>query len=238
MTGLSKLIPWSNRFEYKALERIDAPTGRMYALADGSHVPSVTTILSRTKDKAALKAWADRIGQEEADRQKDQAAHVGTHMHLALEHILSGEPWSVSPDWLAMKGYEMAFRLANRYFGSISEIHGSEVSLHYGQQYAGSTDLVATYRGKLAIVDFKQSVKPKRHEHITDYFHQLAAYAIAHDWMHGTEIDFGAVLIAVQDGTTQEFTTTGREWQNFKAQWMARLSVVEAVAVPSAQPCR
>jgi genome maintenance exonuclease 1 len=89
---------------------------------------------------------------------------------------------------------------------------------------------VATYRGKLAIVDFKQSVKPKRYEYITDYFHQLAAYAIAHDRMYDTQIDFGAVLIAVQDGTTQEFTTTGREWAAFKAQWMERLTSAERAA--------
>ena len=227
---MAHLIPWSTRFNYRKLERIDALTGRMYALPDGSRVPSVTTILDRTKDKSGLKEWADRVGQAEADRQREEASRVGTHMHLALEHILSGEPWAVSPAQLAMKGYEMAFRMANKYFGAISEIHGSEVSLHYGQQYAGSTDLVATYRGKLAIVDFKQSVKPKRHEHITDYFHQLAAYAMAHDWMHGTDIDFGAVLIAVQDGTTQEFTTTGREWRNFKTQWMMRLKQAQEAA--------
>jgi genome maintenance exonuclease 1 len=232
---MAHLIPWARTFVYGKLERIDAPTGRMYELGDGSRVPSVTTILDRTKDKAALQEWADRVGQAEADRQKEQASHVGTHMHLALEHILSGEPWAVSPDWLAMKGYEMAFRLANRYFGAISEIHGSEVSLHYKDQYAGSTDLVATYRGKLAIVDFKQSVKPKRYEHITDYFHQLAAYATAHDWMHGTDIDFGAVLISVQDGTTQEFTTTGREWRNFKAEWMVRLTLAYPAAVAATQ---
>ena len=228
---MAHLIPWSTRFDYKKLERIDAPTGRMYVLADGSRVPSVTTILDRTKDKAALKEWADRVGQADADRQKDQASYIGTWMHTTLECIINGHLMQFGPDWLAMKGHLMAFTLANRYFGAISEIHGSEVSLHYGQQYAGSTDLVATYRGKLAIVDFKQSVKPKRHEHITDYFHQLAAYATAHDWMHGTDIDFGAVLIAVQDGTTQEFTTTGREWRNFKTQWMARLTLAqEAVA--------
>jgi genome maintenance exonuclease 1 len=90
--------------------------------------------------------------------------------------------------------------------------------------------LVATYRGHLAIVDFKQSVKPKRYEYITDYFHQLAAYATAHDWMHGTDINFGAVLVAVQDGTLQEFTLAGREWANFKTQWMERLSAAEAAA--------
>ncbi len=106
------------------------------------------------------------------------------------------------------------------------------MALHYQGRYAGTTDLVATYRGKLAIVDFKQSVKPKRHEFITDYFHQLAAYAVAHDWLHGTSIDYAAVLIAVQDGTTQEFTTTGREFQEFKAQWMERLIASEVVDRP------
>jgi genome maintenance exonuclease 1 len=206
-------------------------------LPNNEHVPSVTAILDRTKDKAALKEWADRVGQADADRQKAEASYIGTWMHTTLEHILNGEPLSVGRDWLAMKGHQMAFTLANRYFGAISEIHGSEVSLHYGYQYAGSTDLVATYRGKLAIVDFKQSVKPKRHEYITDYFHQLAAYATAHDWMYGTDIDFGAVLIAVQDGTTQEFTTTGREWRNFKTQWMARLTLAQE-AVAAALPSR
>jgi genome maintenance exonuclease 1 len=227
------LIPWAETFVYKKLMRIDTLSGRVYSLPNGVHVPSVTTVLDRTKDKAALKEWTDRVGQAEADRQKEQAAYVGTHMHLALEHILNGEPWSVTPDWMAMTGYEMAFRLARRYFGAISAIHGSEVGLHYQDRYAGTTDLVATYRGKLAIIDFKQSVKPKRHEYITDYFHQLAAYAVAHDWLHGTSIDYAAVLIAVQDGTTQEFTTAGREFSEFKAQWMERLTAAEAVRPPS-----
>jgi len=228
---MAHLIPWSDRFKYEKLERMDTSSGRVYVLPNSVHVPSVTTILDRTKDKAALEAWAQRIGQEEALRQKEEASYIGTHMHLTLEAILAGDPLSLGRDWLAMKGHEMAFRLANKYFGAISEIHGSEVSVYLEDRYAGTTDLVAEYRGKLAIVDFKQSVQPKRHEFITDYFHQLAAYAIAHDAMHGTDIDFAAVLIAVQDGTTQEFTTTGREFKEFKAQWMAR--VTAAAALPS-----
>ena len=233
---MAHLIPWSNKFTYEKLERIDKPTGRVYVLPNNEHVPSVTTVLSRTKDTAALKDWADRVGQAEADRQKEEASYIGTWMHTTLECILSGDFMKFGTDWKAMKGHEMAFRLANRYFGAISEIHGSEVGLHYQGRYAGSTDLVATYRGKLAIVDFKQSVRPKRHEYITDYFHQLAAYATAHDWMHGTDIDYGAVLISVQDGTTQEFTTTGREWQNFKAGWMERLIAAEAVEAAGRPP--
>ncbi len=221
---MSHLIPWSNEFVYKKLERIDASTGRVYVLPNNEHVPSVTTILDSTKDKTTLIAWAERIGQAEADRQKEQASYIGTAMHYTLECILEGKPMAVGRDWLAMRGHQMAFTLANKYFGSISAIHGSEVGLYYQDRYAGTTDLVATYRGQLAIIDFKQSVKAKRYEYITDYFHQLAAYAVAHDWKHGTSIDYAAVLISVQDGTTQEFTTTGREFSEFKAQWMERLA--------------
>jgi genome maintenance exonuclease 1 len=225
---MAHLIPWSTPYEYKKLERIDTSSGRVYKLAENVHVPSVTTVLDRTKDKTALKEWANRVGQAEADRQREQAAYIGTNMHTTLECILSGEPVSLGRDWLAMKGHEMAFTLANRYFDAISAVHGSEVGLYYQERYAGTTDLVATYRGKLAIIDFKQSVRPKRYEYITDYFHQLAAYAMAHDWQHGTSIDYAAVLIAVQDGTTQEFTTAGREFQEFKAQWMVRLAASRA----------
>lgn len=227
------LIPWSTRFAYKKLERIDASTGRVYISPKGVQVPSVTTVLDRTKDKTTLDEWARRIGQEAADRQRDQAAYIGTQMHATLECIINGFPMVFGTDWAAMKGHEMGLRLANKYLVEVSEVHGSEVSLHYRDEYAGTADLVATYRGRLAIVDFKQSVKPKRHEFITDYFHQLAAYAMAHDEMHGTDIDFGAVLISVQDGTTQEFTTTGREFSEFKAQWRDRLATAQAAARPS-----
>ena len=230
---MAYLIPWSHDYVYETLERNDTPTGRVYVLPNGVQVPSVTTVLDRTKDKTTLNEWASRVGQAEADRQREQAAYIGTNMHATLECIINGDAMKFGTDWMAMKGHQMAFTLANKYFGAISAIHGSEVGLYYKDRYAGTTDLVATYRGKLAIIDFKQSVKPKRHEYITDYFHQLAAYAVAHDCMHGTSIDYAAVLIAVQDGTTQEFTTAGREFEEFKAQWMERLTAAEVARPPS-----
>ncbi len=220
---MAHLIPFDHRFGYEKLERIDTSIGRVYVAPTGVHVPSVTTILDKTKNKATLDAWVARVGQAEADRIKTEAAYVGTNMHATLESILEGTPMKFGTDWLAMRGHEMALKLANTYLRQVTKVYGSEINLHFQDRYAGTTDLVAEYRGRLAIVDFKQSLKPKRHEYITDYFHQLAAYAIAHDEMYGTEIDFGAVLVAVQDGTTQEFTTTGREFQDFKAGWMKRL---------------
>lgn len=229
---MAYLIPRDTRFVYTRLEKTDTSSGRVYKVPEFGHVPSVTTILDRTKDKKGLEAWAQRVGPEEARRQKEEAAYVGTNMHATLEAILMGEPIKFGTDWAAMKGHEMALRLANRYFPYLDAMCGSEVSVHLAGQYAGTTDLVGVYRGKLAIVDFKQSVKPKRFEFITDYFHQLAAYAIAHDSMYGTDIDFGAVLVAVQDGTVQEFTTTGREFKDFKAGWMERLQRASLTSRP------
>lgn len=232
---MANLIPRSSAYTYTQLVRVEGPEGRAYLVSEGVQAASVTTILDQTKNKEMLKQWANRVGVEEATRQKEEAAHVGTCLHKTIESFLADEPLSMGQDWLALRGHEMALRLINKYFINLQLIYGSEINVHYEARYAGTADLVAVYRNRLAIMDFKQSVRPKRHEHITDYFHQLAAYAIAHDAMFGTNIDFGVVLISVQDGTTQEFTTTGREWQSFKTQWLARLTTWEAAALSFAQ---
>jgi genome maintenance exonuclease 1 len=233
---MAHLIAQQQRFTYPILSRVDGPTGRVYKVPEFENVPSVTTILDRTKDKAKLKEWADRVGHEEADRIKREAAYVGTTMHETIECFLADEPLTVGQDWLALRGHQMAFALINRHFKDIDRVLGFEVGLHYEGRYAGTTDMVAEYRGQLAIVDFKQSLKPKRAQWITDYYHQLAAYAVAHDKMFGTKIEFGVILVAVQDGTTQEFTTAGREFEEFKAGWMNRLIQAEEQAAAVAAP--
>jgi len=172
---MAHLIPQQQRFTYPILSRVDGPTGRVYKVPEFENVPSVTTILDRTKDKAKLKEWADRVGHEEADRIKREAAYVGTTMHETIECFLADEPLTVGQDWLALRGHQMAFALINRHFKDIDRVLGFEVGLHYEGRYAGTTDMVAEYRGQLAIVDFKQSLKPKRAQWITDYYHQLAA---------------------------------------------------------------
>jgi hypothetical protein len=236
---MAYLIPRDDTFQYPTLSRVTTAAGRKYQTPSGVDAPSVTTILDRTKDKAKLQEWANRIGQEEADQIKNAAAYVGTHMHEVIDCFLSGRKLALGQDWSALKGQHMAFSLIRAYFKNLDCVYGTEVSLHYDDRYAGTTDLVAKYRGKLAIVDFKQSLKPKRHEWITDYYHQLAAYACAHDRMFGTSIDYGVILVAVQDGAVQEFTTTGREFEDYKAAWWERVEraltapAEEAVPPPS-----
>jgi hypothetical protein len=227
------LIPIRKLYKYESLRRVDGPGGRRYVDGNEVALPSVTTILSGTKDKSGLDAWAARVGEAEANRIKNEAATVGTHMHNVIERMIAYRDLPRPTNWLMVRGYEMGYRLVNTYFPNLNEIWGSEVPLYYPGKYAGTTDLVGIYRGNAAIVDFKQSLRPKKHDWIADYFHQLAAYALAHDVVHGTSITHGYVLVAVQNGETQEFSTTGSEFDRYKEAWMKR---VEAFIQASAGP--
>jgi len=222
------------RFTYEKLQRVDSPTGRVYVDRDGISLPSVTTILSATKDREKLDEWERRVGKEEADRIRDDAAYVGTAMHRVLEHVLTGEPLMAAADWMEMKGYQMGLLLANAYLPNLlGKYYGAEVPLHYPGKYAGTCDLVANWKGQMAIVDFKQSLKPKKKQWITDYFHQLAAYACAHDVVHGTSINFGVILVACQTGDLQMFTTTGAEFEDHKARWLERVEQYAISRLPA-----
>jgi genome maintenance exonuclease 1 len=210
------------KYKYEPLTRVDGDGGRKYIYGD-TRLPSVTTILSGTKDQSHLDDWVKRVGQEQADKIKNDASIVGTHLHSVIERMVLGRSLPPPKNWLMCKGYEMGYRIVNTYFEHLSEIWGSEVMLYYPEKYAGTTDLVGVYRGKPCIIDFKQTNKMKKREWIEDYFHQLAAYALAHDIVHGTEINTGVVLMASQQGGTEEFITCGREFESYKAQWLARV---------------
>ena len=218
------LIPIKKLYQYVSLQRQDLPEGRRYIYGE-QKLPSVTTILSATKkNKGALDAWVARVGQEEADRIKNEASRVGTYLHEVIERMVAYRHLPRPTNWEMCKGYEMGYKIINTYFRNVNEIWGSEVSLYYPEKYAGTTDLVGVYRDKPAIIDFKQSNKPKKRQWIEDYFCQLAAYALAHDKIHGTDIDNAVVLMAVRsDGSTAEFSTAGREFQGYKDIWLRRV---------------
>lgn len=217
---MADLVPIRSKYAYEKLARHDGEEGRTYG---DQRLPSVTRILDSTRDKAKINEWVQRVGKEEAERIKTTAATIGTHMHSVIEHMIAGQDLPVPYTWESIKGYEMGYRLIREEFHHITEIWGSEVTLYIPNRYAGTTDMVGLYKGKPAIIDFKQSNKPKRHEWITDYFHQLSAYALAHDYQFGTEIEMGVVMMAMQSGGTQVFTTTGREFSQYKTGWLERV---------------
>ena len=219
------LIPIRKDYKYEELTREDGPGGRRYVYGN-TRLPSVTTILSATGRKDALAKWKRDVGEEEADRIKNEASSIGTYMHSVIERMVAARDLPRPTNWWMLKGYEMGYRLINTFFKNIDVIYGSEVPLYYPEKYAGTADMVAVYRGQLAIIDFKQSNKPKQRKWIDDYFQQLSAYALAHDMVHGTRIEMGVVLMACRDEqqTMLEFTTTGRDWNQHGENWLRRVS--------------
>jgi len=106
-----QLISIRNRFKYPKMTRLDTEQGRKYVLTvdeESQNLPSVTTILDAVKDKAFLLEWEARVGKEEADRIRNDAATVGTHMHSVIERLLLNRPLDPPRTWLQVKGYRMA----------------------------------------------------------------------------------------------------------------------------------
>lgn len=218
-----QLVPIRNKFVYPTLKRLDLPTGRVYSLDGNPPVPSVTTILSSTKDKVHLDDWANRVGQEEAERTKNEASLVGTHMHNVVERLLLNRPLETPRTWLQVRGYRMGYTLIEKFFPHVDEAWGTEIPLIYPGRYAGTSDFIGVYKGKPCIVDFKQTNKMKRRAWIEDYFIQLAAYAVAHNHRHQTEINQGVILMVSQEGEVQEFVSVGREFEGYCDQWWRRV---------------
>ena len=229
----------TQRYNYTPLNRETIDGKRHYCLPDGSKVPSVTTILDQTKPQEAREAlanWKRSVGEQRAQQITTEAANRGTRMHAYLEHYvlskdmkpLPGNPYA-HPSWF------MAAEIILKGLQHVDEFWGTEVPLYYSGLYAGTTDLIGTWKGRPAIMDFKQSNKVKKREYIEDYFLQLAAYAAAHNEMHSTTIDTGVILMAVQpklqaDGTYStpeylEFVVEPKEFAYWADQWMKRVEL-------------
>lgn len=206
------------KFDYQPLERTDGPNGRRYIVGEGKPLPSVTTILSKTKDLTHIKEWVNRVGEAEAERIKTEASGLGNGMHKNLERYILGED---------MTGTFMAKALAKviikEGLPKVNEIWGTEVALYAKGLYAGTTDLVGVHNGIPSIMDFKNSIGEKKKEWIEDYFMQLAAYSMAHNEMYNTDINRGVVMIATRDATYQEFIIEGDEFYHYQQMWAEKL---------------
>jgi len=185
----------------------------------------VTTILQATQSvekKASLAKWRQKVGENEAEKIRDEAARRGTAMHEFLEmHVRGDKLLDLSDEGQAARS--MAKIIIEQGLKDLSEIWGSEAVLFYPGLYAGQTDLCGIYSGRESIIDFKQTNKPKRVEWVEDYFLQLAAYAMAHDQIYGTCIDQGVILMCSKDGFFQKFTSNGAEFTRFKHKFLSKI---------------
>jgi genome maintenance exonuclease 1 len=229
----------TQRYNYTPLSRETVDGKRHYCLPNGKKVPSVTTILDKTKSsesREALANWKKRVGEQQAQQITTEAANRGTRMHSYLEtYVMMDDLKPLPSNPFAHPSWFMAAEIILHGLGQVDEFWGVEVPVYYSGLYAGTTDCVGLWNGKPAIIDFKQSNRVKKREWIEDYFLQLAAYALAHDEMTGTEIEQGVILMAVQPKLLEdqtyttpqylEFVVAGEEFAHWKNEWIKRVEL-------------
>jgi len=224
----------NERFNYTPINRQSVEGKRLYALPDGTKVPSVTTILDKTKSQEkidALNNWKKRVGEAKAQEIVTEAAGRGTRMHKFLEdYVKTGVVNEPGSNPYSKQSHIMAKHVIEQGLVNVNEIWGVEVPLYFPGLYAGTTDGCGLHLNDESIIDYKQTNKPKREEWIEDYYLQLTAYALAHNEVHGTNIRKGVVLMCVspkmndkleviEEPQYQEFILKPEDFSYWEAKW-------------------
>jgi genome maintenance exonuclease 1 len=216
-----------NKYNYVSINRETINGERRYATPDGEKLPSVTTILSATTPKEKLQKlqeWRNRVGHKKAQEITTEAAGRGTRMHKWLEdYIKTGQIGTPGSNPYSQQSHKMAENIIYQGLSKCNEFWGTEVPLYFPRIYAGTTDLAGVHDGDEAIMDHKQTNKPKKREWIEDYFLQLAAYSNAHNEVHGTKIRKGVIFMCSADYIYQEFILEGSEFDKYSDLWFRRL---------------
>ena len=140
------MVNITSPYEYKEFKRKSVEGKRLYENPYGEPVPSVTTILDKTKPKEkvqALQRWKKRVGEQEAQRIVTEAANVGTIMHAILEHYVKNEEYKTGNNIVHRQAKAMAQEVINNIEPDLNEVWGSEVNLCFPNLYAGTTDPVS-----------------------------------------------------------------------------------------------
>lgn len=186
--------------ELKEMTAVTTDKGRQYRTPEGVNLPSITTVLS-ILSRDSIAKWRARVGEKEANRISYRSSTRGTAVHEIIEKYIDNDPdyrLGYTPDIIASLNDVKPILDSN-----IDNVYAQEAPLysnHLG--VAGRVDCIAEYNGKLSIIDFKTSMKPKRKDWINNYFMQEAAYAIMFEERTGRPITQLVTIISV-DGANE-----------------------------------
>ncbi len=210
-------------YEYPILKRIKENNKHFYTV-DNAPLPSVTSILSKTKCMKGINAWRKRVGEEEAHRILVESANIGTLTHKHLENYCYDKPRPDGSNIIRNLSLELSNIIIENGLKKINEIWGLEVALYSPNLYAGTTDCVGIVDKKPTIIDFKTSRSIKKREWIEDYFLQGVAYALAHNELFNTEIKKVTIMMVTHVGDYLEFTIEDKEFEKYQYKWLYKLN--------------
>jgi genome maintenance exonuclease 1 len=170
-----------------------------------------------------LNEWKQRVGEENAKRITTEAAGVGTAMHSNLERFIAGMQRQPGNNPVHVQANKMADVIIENGLSKVNEVWAMEQSLYFPGLYSGTTDLVGVYDGEPAVMDYKQTNKPKKEEWVDDYKMQLTAYIMAHNEVYGTDIKRGVVFMCSRDLQYQQFELKPAEFAHWQEQWLSKV---------------
>lgn len=192
------------------MEAETSDTGRVYMTPEGQGLPSITTVLS-ILSRDGIAKWRKKVGNEEADRISYRASTRGTAVHEIIEKYINNDEDfrdGYTPD-IIQSFIDIRPILDNR-IGTVYAQEAPLYSNHLG--VAGRVDCVAEFDGKISIIDFKTSRKPKPAKFISNYFMQESAYAIMWEERTGIPITQLVTIISVDQNEPQVFIEHRDNW--------------------------
>lgn len=191
-------------YDFQSLPTENIDGKRYYITPTGEKYPSVTSVTGLL-NRDGIKKWRKRVGEKTANKISTQAARHGTSAHQLFEDYIRNDNFEEKFK-SAMPTTQQAFISVEKLLNQIGTVHALEAPLYSHElQLAGRVDCIAEWHGKLSVIDFKTSAKPKNPEWITNYFIQETAYAKMFEELTGKEVEAIVTLIAVSNGTSQLF---------------------------------
>lgn len=155
--------------------------------------PSVTSVLSATKDNTDLRKWQMSVGIDKASKIAADAAKRGTAVHQLAENYLNNEhnTSGVEPDYLKL------FNQIKLHLNKLDNIRGVELTLFSDELLlAGTADCIAEYKGELSVIDFKTSSSADNSKKVEDYFLQTTAYSLMYEELYKEQPEQIVIIIA------------------------------------------
>lgn len=172
-------------------------------------VPRVSSIVdyAQKNHTKGLKNWIERVGVEEANRIRQEAANIGKKVHKALE--LSYKDPEKAKNYIAnFNEPELKIFVNYKSWRTYFRLEAVESKVFYedevtGHSFAGTYDALGTFPdkvirtkacepvkfGKRVIVDYKNYAKQKQSRYLVKAFLQLAAYTLGYNQMGESAFD-------------------------------------------------
>ena len=221
MSLINRDIIYSPSFEYSKQEVVKQNDFRYYKYSDFL-VPSVTSILRISRPKQIF---------NNSSKQAD-SFEIGNLMHEYLDCYVTDKKIEDLDSENSKIASKLSEVIINNIFPKVDSFISTEATVHNNHEYAGTLDLLALVDGKLTIIDYKSSYRPKSSLQIDEHFQQLAAYALAHDNMHNTKIEQAMIFVVYKESYKYEILTSDSLLlHKYKIMWNETLDYYKEISL-------